>query len=92
MISPSPTGYTIYTIENCVYCVRAKQLLKDAYVVNILPSEMENFLDFIRPYIAEDYRTFPMIFADGIFIGGFTDARIHYDQHNKVYDCKDENF
>jgi glutaredoxin 3 len=81
--SPSSTGYTIYTKDKCPFCVRAKDLLDnkaplviecDAYLTDA--GTREAFLSFIQQLNGgEPYKTFPMIFLDGSFVGGFSELR-----------------
>jgi len=35
----------------------------------------EGFLAFIKELVGKEYRTFPMIFRSGYFIGGFTETK-----------------
>ncbi len=67
---------TLYTKNNCGYCLQAKALLKNNDIpyeeVNIESSEdARNFV------ITEGHRTMPQIYKDGkIFVeGGFTGLR-----------------
>ena len=89
MIPPLSIGYTIYSKPDCVYCDKAKQLIKDAKEISI-EKDYPSFLEFIRPYTQKDYRMFPMIFFDGDFIGGFEEARLHREGL-RSYDC-DQDF
>jgi len=82
---PSEIGYTIYTKSQCSYCVKAKNLLKnepytmidcDEYVIEA----KEEFLLFIENLIGKPYRTFPMVFKDGQFIGGFSETKTQYEK------------
>lgn len=61
--------FRIITKPNCIYCERAKMLMKikgDTYEedVRTTPEQLEAF-------VAEGYRTFPQIFLDQQHIGGF---------------------
>ena len=67
---------TLYTKNNCGYCVQAKTLLKNNNIpfeeVNIETNEeAKNFV------ITEGHRTMPQIYKDGkLFVeGGFTGLR-----------------
>ena len=74
--------YTIYTKKDCVYCDRAKELIKDALIVSVETMEAgkyQEFLDMMRSY---DHHTFPMIFFNETFIGGFEQARDHKQNEN----------
>lgn len=69
------TKYVIYTIANCRYCDLAKELLRQ---------HGETFHDVavdIKPDLAvsivnrTECKTWPQIFADGYFIGGYTELK-----------------
>jgi glutaredoxin len=73
--------YTIYTKSSCTYCVKVKDLLKEkGYSYSEIncdsdletPEKKEAFLKMIKEMTNMDYKTFPMIFRDDVFIGGFT--------------------
>ena len=90
--SPSQTGYSIYTKNACIYCLMVKDLLKeedyqiidcDDYISN--PQAKERFLQFIQTITGKSYRTFPMVFKDGVFVGGYTDTKELY-QFEKAFD------
>jgi glutaredoxin len=76
--------YVIYTKFNCKYCDKVKELLQFETNVRIVdsdkyletPNSKQFFLDFIRDIgkLETHYTTFPMVFYDGIFIGGYTET------------------
>lgn len=75
--------YTIYTKSSCTYCVKVKELLKEkGYSCSEIncdsdletPEKKETFLNMIREITNKDYKTFPMVFRDDVFIGGFKDT------------------
>jgi glutaredoxin len=79
--APSQTGFTIYSKSNCSFCTKVKQLLTDNQIFfleiqtdDYLLEDKEGFLLFIAGLIKKEYRTFPMVFNHGQFIGGFTDT------------------
>lgn len=79
--TPSQTGFTIYSKSNCSFCTKVKQLLIDNQIFfleiqsdDYLLEDKEGFLLFIQDLIKKEYRTFPMVFNNGQFIGGFTDT------------------
>jgi glutaredoxin-related protein len=91
---PSVTGYTIYSKSRCPFCTKAKVLLEeepytiidcDSYLVD--DTIKQEFLQFIENIIQKQYRTFPMIFKDGEFIGGFTETKIYYEKEQAFNDC-----
>lgn len=75
----------IYTTRVCAYCVAAKRLLDQvglAYEEIGLDDKPE-----LRQKISAEnghYRTVPMIFVDGQFIGGFTDLQALHKQGKLV--------
>ena len=69
------TKYVVYTIANCPYCDSAKELLRQ---------HGETFTDIAvdtKPDLAvsivnkTEQKTWPQIFADGYFIGGYTELK-----------------
>lgn len=89
MIPPQKTGYTIYSKPECVYCEKAKQLIKGKEIS--IEKDYPAFIEFIHPYTKTDYRLFPMIFFDGEFIGGFEEARVHHER-SRTYECEKDDF
>jgi glutaredoxin len=81
--TPSQIGFTIYSKSNCSFCTKVKQLLTDNQIFFLeiqsdeyLLEDKEGFLLFIQDLIKKEYRTFPMVFNNGQFIGGFTDTEL----------------
>lgn len=64
----------VYTMENCPYCVRAKQLLKQKGIQfeEILVPEKDD-AQWEALYQKSGMRTMPQIFAGDRLIGGYTD-------------------
>lgn len=88
-IMPSNDTYTIYTKSSCPFCVKAKEFLKnetpEPLIVNCDEYLVENkasFLSFLKLLTIIEYKTFPLIFFKGIFIGGYTDIVKHYEKTN----------
>jgi glutaredoxin len=78
---PSDKCFTIYSKSNCKYCVLVKSLLDENKIPFIeincdeyLIQDKQVFLDFIREKANRDFKTFPMVFCDGKFIGGFVET------------------
>ena len=83
---PTHNSYTIYIKSGCVYCANAKALLQNErpqpLVVNCddyLAYNKQAFLNQMQVFIGYEYRTFPMIFKNGEFIGGYTETKKSYD-------------
>lgn len=75
----------VYTTTYCGYCGAAKRLLEQVG----LPFEEIGLDDKpeLRKKLSEEnghYRTVPMIFIDGKFIGGFTDLQTLHRQGKLV--------
>jgi len=87
---PANDSYTIYSKSGCLNCTKAKVLLQNEkpqllYVDcdEFLLENKQEFLDQMKILIGREYRTFPMIFKNGIFLGGYMEAKKAYDQ-NKI--------
>lgn len=89
---PIKKGYTIYTKSECKYCIKTKELLKDEFpcpqyvlcdefLSNIETKEI--FLKEMETFIGKSYRTFPMVFYNGKFIGGYTELEKQYIELKK---------
>lgn len=65
----------VYTINNCGYCEAAKELLRRKNLnfrdVN-LSGKQEETMELLRKTA---HRTFPQIFIDGSFVGGFNELK-----------------
>ncbi len=81
---PLPTrGFTVYTKTNCVYCDKVKKHLTDNnYSYNVIlcddylkttRSKVE-FLEFIESIAGVPYNTFPMVFYNNDFVGGYNET------------------
>lgn len=87
-IEPNKIGYTVYTKSNCIYCTNVKTLLSkvsdlslidcDAYLLD----QRDAFLEWIKTIVGKEYKTFPIVFYNGFFIGGFTETKEYYDSIN----------
>ena len=85
--SPSETGFTIYSKSGCPNCANVKNLLKennfeyflidcDEYLIE----EKERFLKFITEIAENDIKSFPIIFFDKKYIGGFKETKEYIDK------------
>lgn len=68
--------YTLYTKENCPYCVMAKDLL------DMIGEEFVTFdvtkdgnMDKVNAILGYNIKTVPQIFHDGKHVGGYTDLQ-----------------
>ena len=87
IFEPLETGFTIYSKSGCYNCTKVKQLLRDKQIFfleidcdEFLIEDKEGFLLFIKERANKEYRTFPMVFKDGKFIGGFDETQIFVDK------------
>jgi len=82
--APQSSGYTIYSKNNCPYSTKAKQLLTAAHIVEcdvfLTAEKKPEFLRQMDAFTGLQYRTFPMVFYDGEFVGGFTEAKVHFEK------------
>ncbi len=79
--SPSLNGYTIYSKSNCPYCVKIKEFLereKCTFVVidcdEYLKENRDEFLKDMKNYTETEWKTFPFVFSDAKFIGGYKET------------------
>ena len=77
-------GYSIYTKSNCKYCRNVKKLIPNAHVISAdeyLAENRDNFLAFVDDLTGKTPRTFPMVFLNNRYIGGFMETK---DYINKL--------
>jgi len=88
-ILPSETGFTIYSKSGCPNCRNIKNLLEnkniDFTIVDCdeyLLFERDNFLLFIKEMskMSDIKLLFPILFKDGVFIGGYAEAEKHVNR------------
>ncbi len=81
-LKPMDGVYTIYTRSGCSYCKMIMELLKDEdppvdeincdeYIAHSKP----HFFQFIKQIAGKEHKTFPAVFLDGEFIGGYTETK-----------------
>lgn len=78
---PFLNGFTIYTKSGCKFCSEVKKLLSyNKCKFNIIDCDdyllytKDEFLFFIKTLIGIEYKTFPMVFYNNIFIGGYIET------------------
>lgn len=78
---PKKGEITVYSKSGCPNCVSVKNLLKENNIkFTIIDCDeyiLENkgaFLQFISNLAGKEYKTFPMVFDDTKFIGGFIET------------------
>ena len=84
---PFKTDFTVYSKSGCPNCTKVKKLLieKKVFFVDIdcddyIIEDKEKFLLFIKERANKEYKTFPMVFNDGNFIGGFTETQDYFNK------------
>jgi glutaredoxin len=90
--APIKNGFTLYSKEKCPYCVKADKLLEkitfkmeDVNIKKVMcdkwlddPEKKERFLSKINQWAEKEWKTFPMIFYNGTFLGGYNDFKQIY--------------
>lgn len=78
----SQEKFSMYTKSNCLYCDLSKLLFQNSGVEvllincdNYLLDNRDNFLLFIKQLCGKEYKTFPIIFYNGLFIGGYIEIK-----------------
>lgn len=86
---PLPNTFTLYCKSGCINCTKAKDVLSqcnykfqiidcDAYLTDDVVKAA--FLQFIKNLASKEHKTFPIIFHDGEFVGGYTDLHQYLDR------------
>ena len=77
--------FTIYSIDLCPYCEKVKNLLINEQVLIINCDEFKkNYRDDFLVHMdlfTNGHRSFPMVFHNNKFIGGFDNTKTYYDQN-----------
>lgn len=87
--APSNNGFTIYGKSGCPNCVKVKGLLKyktvqfnivdcDEYIIE--ENDKAQFLSFIKSKARRECKSFPMVFFNGSFIGGYTETKKYIEE------------
>ena len=78
-LKPLKKGFTVYSKSGCPNCLVVKKMLNSyLYEINCdeyILEDKEGFLKFIETISETSYKTFPMVFYDGQFIGGATHTK-----------------
>jgi glutaredoxin len=80
-VEPQLNGFTIYSKSGCHNCTKIKNLLKEKQLFFIeidcddyLIEDKGLFLSFIENKVGRPYSTFPIVFFDGKFVGGYNES------------------
>ena len=82
---PAKTGYTIYVVSNCPYCNTAKELVKEIENKTIINCDEyikyndKKFYIFINEITGKKYDFMPILFIDGIYMGGYNELETIID-------------
>jgi glutaredoxin len=92
-VLPLKTKFTVYSKSGCPNCVNLKKLLQeyniDYLIVDCdeyLIEERENFLKFMQNISEKEWKTFPMVFFDEKFLGGFKETKEYIDKFYISFD------
>ena len=79
--NPSDSGFTIYSKSGCPNCLKVKAFLNEKKIqfklINSdenLIEDKENFLIFIKQIAKKEVITFPIVFIDKEFVGGYNET------------------
>jgi len=81
---PDQNTYTVYCKSDCHYCTKAKELVssKNPMLIDCDGYLVENkdlFLQTMAHRIGKEHKTFPIVFYKGLYLGGYTEAKEHYE-------------
>jgi len=84
---PKNGEITVYSKSGCINCVKVKTLLKDKNLKFIvidcdeyILEDKDAFLTFIQQLAGQEYKSFPMVFDEKYFVGGFTATVKHLEK------------
>lgn len=79
---PQSTGFTFYTKSGCKNCTKVKNLLDAQKIINVKIScdnyileDKQSFVNFIINKTKEEMVLFPIVFNNGVFVGGYPETR-----------------
>lgn len=83
---PDQDGFTVFTKRDCSYCDKVKLLLPGASIVpcDSFLAYRDAFLSIMDQRTGQAYRTFPMVFHNGVFLGGYEDTKRYLD-HQRMF-------
>jgi glutaredoxin len=91
---PLQEGFTIYSKSGCPNCINVKKILQEdniEYLIidcdEYLIEERENFLKFIQNLTGKEWKLFPIVFFDNIFLGGFKETKEYIDKKYISFDA-----
>lgn len=78
--------FVVYTKSGCLYCDLVKHLLDEYFYeytevscdsVLSTPETKALFLEKMEAIIGRPYTTFPMVFCNGTFVGGYRETKVY---------------
>lgn len=83
-------SWIIYTKSNCGYCSKVKELLEKEPIITIIncdnwlndKEKKEKFLNLIKVFVGCEWRTFPIVFLNDKFIGGYAETEKFFNNKN----------
>ena len=91
---PIESGFTIYSKSGCSNCTKVKALLNDKnLLLKVIDSDeyiledKESFLSFITSLSNKEVKTFPIIFYDCKFIGGYNETKEFVEELLLAFDA-----
>ena len=83
LAKPNITGFTIYSKKKCKYCDMVTDLLEANrihYIVTKCDQYLEedvvdDFLDAMERLTGKSVSKFPIVFKNGVFIGGYKETK-----------------
>jgi len=79
---PQSHGFTIYTKSGCKNCTKVKNLLDEKKIPNVkvccdeyIIEDKANFVAFIISKTKEEMVLFPIVFNNGLFVGGYSETK-----------------
>lgn len=83
------SDYIIYTKSGCDFCRKLKNLLtiekKTFTEINCdqqLSHNREQFLSSMKKTTGREWKTFPMVFVNTVFIGGYTETAKYIEREH----------
>ena len=89
---PTSSRFTIYTKQNCKYCEKVKDELEHSFETpEIIPCDdfltndfltktnnnKEMFVAFMNSLTKDKFKTFPVVFFDKTYIGGYNETVLY---------------
>ena len=83
MQAPTERGWFVYTKENCSYCTKVKTILpENTMYISADTYDRTDFLNMVDAYTGKTPRTFPMVFLNGLYMGGHAETSAYIDDLN----------